>query len=133
MKAKYFDIRELVPENVFSDRGEKSWQLIDDRLIVTLDAIRDRFGPVVINTWHKGGGRRECGLRVPGGAYYRPYSQHSFGRAADCLFVKSSVEDVREYIINNPKEFPYVRGVELDVDWLHVDVRNYDEVLTFKP
>ena len=43
-----------------------------------------------------------------------------------------SVEDIRQYILDHPKEFRYINAVELDTPWLHFDVRNCDRILTFK-
>ena len=43
-KAKKFTIEELVPEVVFNDRGQKAWQLIDNRLIANLDSLREQVG-----------------------------------------------------------------------------------------
>jgi len=127
MVSKSFKIEELVPPTVFNARGFKSWELIDDKLIITMDAIKARFplGTMTINNWVWGGDRRWSGLRTPDAAeYYSQTSQHSFGRALDAVFSAYDVEEVRQYILANPEEFPHVKGVELGTGWLHVDVRN---------
>ena len=38
-KCENFSIHELVPPNVFYNRGEKAWELLDERLLITLDSL----------------------------------------------------------------------------------------------
>lgn len=134
MKSKYFAIEELVPKAIFTKRGEKAWELIDDRLITTLDFIKERFprGTVTINNWKWGGDREWSGLRVPASPYYSETSQHAYGRAIDAVFSHYTAEQIRQDILKNPALYPYIRGVELGVSWLHVDTRNVDAVLSFR-
>ena len=42
--CKHFDIFELVPEEIFKGRGQKAWELLDDRLLITIDALRGHLG-----------------------------------------------------------------------------------------
>ena len=135
MKSKYFKLEELVDKKTFEEIGEKAWELIDPRLIESIDAIKARFpeGSMTINSWLWNGDRSWSGLRVAGSPYYSKWSMHSWGKAVDAVFSKYDVEVVRKYILNNPKEFPHIKGVELGVSWLHVDVRNRDSVLAFNP
>lgn len=134
-ECEYFQIQELVPKSVYEDRGERAWQLLDDRLLRQLDLIRLRFGPTVINNWHRGGDRQWSGLRTNDSPYGSEYSQHRFGRAADCLFLEAPVEEVRQAILSEPDnpEFRFIGSVELDTSWLHFDVRNCDRIMTYRP
>ena len=140
MKCEKFVIQELVPEEVYKKRGEKAWELIDPRLITTIDAIKRKFskGTMTINNYKWGGDRSQSCLRTL--SFYKSaekmdssFSQHKYGRAIDCVFSAYSTDEVRQYIIDNPKEFPYVKGIELGTTWLHVDVRNTPIVKTFYP
>lgn len=133
IKARYFSVQELVPPDVYQDRGEKAWELIDERLIIVLDQLREKFGPTTVNNWGVGGDRKWSGLRTEDSPYGSRYSQHRFGRAADCLFSKVSAAQVREYILANPEEFPLINSVELDTSWLHFDVRNTTRIKTYRP
>lgn len=135
MKSKYFKIQELVSKETYNARGERAWQLIDPYLIMTIDKLKEVFpkGTITINNWLWGGDRNESGLRVHGMKHYSPYSMHSFGKAIDAIFSHYKTEEVRQHIIDNPKEFPYIKGIELGVSWLHIDTRNLDEVLAFYP
>lgn len=141
-RCQHFDVRELVPEETYRAMGYKAWWLLDVRLLMTLDLLRERFGPVIVNTWHSDsmtaayGLRCQSGFRTPShyrgvASYLGSHSQHKYGRAADCLFADVSVADVRRYVLGNPDEFPLITAVEADVSWLHVDVRNCEPVMSF--
>ncbi|TAA42652.1 hypothetical protein [Corallincola spongiicola] len=134
-KCKHFQIHELVPKSVFNKRGEKAWQLLDDRLLITLDRLREKFGSMTVNNYYWQGDREWSGLRTSDSPYYSPFSQHSFGRAADCLFQDHDAESIRQQILAAPgqHEFELIGSIELDVSWLHFDVRNCDRIMTYKP
>lgn len=133
--CRYFAIHELIPPKVFKARADKAWELLDPDLLRALDALRSRYGPMTINNYYWSGEREWSGLRTPDGPYYSPYSQHTFGRAADCLFKEVSVEQVRTDILSFPNDttFELINAVELDVSWLHIDVRNCSRVKVFEP
>ena len=102
-QCTFFKIHELVPPSVFKERGERAWELLDDRMLVTADAMRKRYGKMTINNYMFGGDREWSGLRIPNSPYYSPYSQHTFGRAADIIFGNITAESVRQDILNNPQ------------------------------
>jgi len=144
MKAKHFVIQELVPPRVYAARGEKAWELIDDRLIITLDQLREDHGPIIINTWHNKklvsgyGSRTQSGLRtyefwtdqhgIEDGMekFNKSFSQHKYGRAFDAFFAEHNAETIREYVRNNPDKYSFLKGIETGVRWFHGDVRNCD-------
>ena len=134
-KCEHFSVHELVPPDVFNKRGEKAWELLDERLLITLDKLRKRYGSMTINNYYWGKDREWSGLRTADSPYFSAYSQHSFGRAADCLFKGISAEDVRQDILANPndKDFVLIGSLELGVSWLHFDVRNCDRIKTYYP
>ena len=135
MRSKYFDISELVPKHMYNMRGNKNWRFIDERLISTIDTLKEHFssGTMTINNYKWGGDREWSGLRTSQSPDYSPTSMHSFGKAIDCIFSHYSAEEVRLYILSNKGFFPYIRGMEDTVSWLHVDVRNEDELKLFQP
>ena len=53
MKIKeYFDIKELVDENVYNRYGEGAWKFFDEKLLECLVIIREHFGnPITINNF----------------------------------------------------------------------------------
>jgi len=124
---KHFKPQEFVPPSVYNDRGDKSLQLIDDRILRIADYLRERYGSTTINNWCWGGNRQWSGLRTPDSPYYSMYSQHTMGRAVDCIFKGISAEEVREDI----KKSDILTDLTLNsvtledgVSWLHIDVRN---------
>jgi len=149
--AKHFAIQELVPEHVYQARGQNAWQLIDSRLIELIDLMRDRHGPMVINTWHSeklsaAYGRREwSGLRtlpywVQGSGtdegirlYMASYSQHKYGRAFDALFGDVSAEAVRQDVRDHPELYTGLTAIEKATRWFHGDVRNVTPIMEFNP
>jgi hypothetical protein len=127
-KCEYFKIYELVPPQVFKDRGQKAWELLDENLLRTIDSLREAFGPATINDWKWGGKFKWSGLRNPQARkYYSPTSQHTFGRAADMKFKNITPKKIRTIIRNDPSYWKEmgVRCIEnKTVTWLHIDVRN---------
>ena len=134
-KCKHFSIHELVPPNVFNARQEKAWELLDERLLITLDKLRERFGLITVNNYYWGKDREWSGLRTSDSPFYSPFSQHTFGRAADCLFSDISAEEVRKEILHNSLDPDYelIGSVELGVSWLHFDTRNCERIKTYYP
>lgn len=139
--CRHFDVREFVPESIYNRLGANSWEAMDDRILIMADIVRSKFGRTVCNTWHSknlqsligGYSRKASGLRLPSDPSFSPTSQHTFGRAVDLITVDTPVAVAREYILAHPSEFEFITGVELDVSWLHIDVRNCKPIKTFKP
>jgi len=53
-RCEHFSIHELVPPHVFHKRGEKAWELLDERLLITLDKLRQRYGRMTVNNYYWG-------------------------------------------------------------------------------
>ena len=134
MKSKYFKIHELVPKKMYEKYGEKAWRYVDVRLIQSIDKLKEHFnlGTMTINNYFWGGDREWSGIRTPESPYYSYGSQHSYANAFDIVFSDYSAEEVRNYIIDNQHEFPHIKGLELGVSWVHLDVRNEDELVLFR-
>ena len=136
-KCKYFKIEELVPKSLFKQYEKETWKLwalFDDRILREADRLREQYGRCYINNWLWGGKLNNCGYREQNSGVGSNFSQHCFGRALDLHFVDWDIEEIRHSVItdciSNPKKYP-IRGVELNVSWLHIDVRNRKELLTF--
>ena len=134
-KCKHFAIHELVPKAVLKKRGEKAWELLDDRLLITLDRLRKRYGKMTVNNWKFGGPRQWSGLRTELSPCGTIYSQHRFGRAADALFADVTAEQVRNDALANPNDecFEHIGSIELGISWFHFDTRNCDRIKTYYP
>jgi hypothetical protein len=139
----YFNIWEMVPPamgKLVESRGAYVTFniLFDERLLRTIDMLRNEFGRMQVNTWKNGGVFEYRGFRPSGCDIGARLSQHRFGRAADLIPLDSDVEHIREEILNRPNSvhFKHIGGLELDVSWLHVDVRGRhytNKITTFTP
>jgi len=132
-KPEFFTIQELVPQHVYDDRRDRAWELLDENMLITLDELRRAFGPITVNNWHKGKEREWSGLRTDQSPYGTIYSQHRFGRAADCIFHDTNIDVVRDVILAAESRFPLINSVELETSWLHFDVRNCERIKTYRP
>jgi len=130
---RFFKLHELISRKCYREMGERGWWLLDERLLWTVDQLRERFGRATINNWKFGGPRNYSGLRQPGDPFYNRFSQHSFGRAADIIFHDADAKEVRNDIMDNPTldAYKYIKGLELKVGWVHVDLRYADKLITF--
>lgn len=127
--SRHFKLEEYLPRALFEDlaRTNTLWKgalLLDERLLRTDDALRDAFGALVINDWHRGGHFNESGLRLPGMATYSPTKQHAYGRASDKKSKILSGAEMRKYILEHRDKYPLLTCMEEGVSWLHTDHRN---------
>jgi hypothetical protein len=128
-RPKSFLIEELVSPAIFKARGDRAWELLDVDALATLQRLRDRFGPLTVNNWHGGGPYSESGLRDMGTKTGAVYSQHKFGRAFDCKFRNSTSQEVGEYVLAHPGDFPLLTVIEdtrHTPTWFHFDTRMHD-------
>lgn len=137
-KCKYFKIYELVPEDYYKKFGEKCWEILDERALKTLDALREKFGAMTINNYKWNGPSQYRGVRTSG--YYgsadkndNSRSQHKYGRAFDVTFKNHSAKEVRDYVLDNQKEFPYITFLEVGISWFHFDCRNCEPIKLWHP
>jgi len=130
---KHFRIEELVSKTVFRKYGKQAFQFFDDRALKTLDRLRERFGPATVNDWLWGGPNDSRGFRAIDDPEGADNSAHRRAQGFDVIFKEISAEEVREYILRNPDEFPYINAIEANVNWLHFDCRNCQRIMVFKP
>jgi hypothetical protein len=132
---RWFELYELLPRSVFSYADmvakekhlQRGWEILDNKLLVTIDVIRDIIGlPLICNTWFQDGNREYCGYRERNCLVGATFSQHKEGKAADLICAKMSAEDMRQKIIANQDKLPYPIRMEDGVNWLHVDVKDMD-------
>lgn len=127
-RCRHFGIRELVTPGIYQARGDRAWELLQPGALLTLDALRDRFGETEVNNWEWGGSRDEAGLREWNTRTGATYSMHKYGGAFDPRFRFVQPPEVAEYVLAHPDEFPYITAIE-DVGstptWFHFDGRNH--------
>lgn len=124
-QPRFFRTEELVSKKVYDARGVMALALFDPRALEALDACRTAFGALTVNNWVFGGDRQYSGFRAASEPYHSQYSQHSFGRAFDCVSKTLTAQQMRDFIWEHPDLFPHITFVEegKDVTWLHFDVR----------
>lgn len=133
-RPKWFQLYELLPPEAFSyedmtlpkDR-QPGWYKLDERLLITLDVIREIIGkPLICNTWFQNGSRRDSGFRTFGCKIGAQKSMHKEGKAADLVCPDYTAEQMRQMIVENQDKLPYPIRIEKDVTWLHIDVKDID-------
>jgi len=158
-----FYLQEFIPREIYEEYGIRSCQLIDVRMFIVAQFIRELLGcPVLINDWMWGGTTRNyCGLRTQRSKHWSALSRHCTC-AFDCIFKAITSEQARKIIFGFNRStynkivkkdtgkrniifsLPYkivleiyklIGGIELKVKWLHVDLRftNNEGILKFDP
>ena len=98
--------------------------MLDRRMVMADQMLRDHFGSVMINNWWDEGVRQWSGIRTEESENYSPTSQHTYGRASDKIFSLATAEEVRIYIELHWRELG-ITCIEGKVSWVHSDVRYY--------
>lgn len=139
-KCKWFKVSELLPKELFKSENQ-GWNIFDDRLKETLDAVREILQvPLICNNWMHGGNRNNCGARTKNSPYYRHGSYHTVRpdrkvMAADLVSSRMSAQEMRDILVQNYKRLPYPVRIEQGVTWLHIDVAEVPgyKIYFFKP
>ena len=134
MKSPYFSVKELVCKHVYERYGENAAMFLDEKLIETLNVIREQIlcAPMTVNNWHAGGNFTQRGLRCnicelvksKTDARRLYLSAHMLGKAVDCNVEGMTAEEARRLIIAKQELLPYPIRLEDGVSWLHIDVYN---------
>ena len=142
-QPRYFGIHELMPPELVNTVDEKIlWMLFDERILMAADALRNRYGPMCGNDWKWGGSIRYRGFRPRDYNQCSQFSQHFFGRGLDLVPEKVSAEEIRKDLRDNFKVglnmydgINYIRRIENNVNWLHIDNANtgLDYIYFFNP
>lgn len=126
--APNFSLWELVPERVYRELGQRAVKLLDVRIIISAQQLRNFYDkPVVINTWKN---YRRTGWPKFEFRGFRPrwytktkakYSQHYAGRAFDLNVIGVEPEQVRKDIRANRGEFAFITEIEVKTKgWVHI-------------
>ena len=126
--SKFFKVKELVSNNVFTKYGESSWRFFDTEFLHTLLVLRRDIicTPLICNV----GEYQQRGLReniaplawskTNAGVLY--LSAHCLGKGCDLTSTKMTAAEMRVRIKEKAKLLPYKVRVEDDVTWLHIDI-----------
>jgi len=140
-KPRHFALQELVCPHVFNMFGETAWQFFDDKLLMTLDLLRDQLGPIYVNNWDMSEEQRKqtkvplydergfrcihCSLVREAIKKDRLYvSPHMLGQGADFDVKDKNSSQVRLWIANNFVLLPFPVRLEKNVSWVHLDIRD---------
>lgn len=132
-----FSLEEFIHPAILKRVGDRSLDFLHPQLVLTIQALRDKFGRITINNWLWDGKFKDSGLRLPLGELGAGMSSHKFGCAADCKFSDVEPIEVQTYIIRHQSEFPSIVRLEnalVTKTWLHVEVGvRYGSVKVFNP
>ena len=135
-QCSFFQIQELVPPDIYEQASSEMvlWMMFRREALQVLDLLRETYGPAIVNDWVWGGEYTMRGFRPFESTVGSGFSQHKFANAFDVHFRETDVRAIRADIIARKHGFMQkIKGLELEVSWLHFDCRNCDELLTFKP
>ena len=134
-KSKYFKITELVCKHTHDRFKEAAWMFIDDKLIDTLDILKEKIFPnkrIIINNWNAGASYSQRGLRcnvcdLVKSKKTNYLSAHQLGKGVDMTIEGVSASEARKTIEKNQVLLPYPIRLESDKlapTWVHLDVYN---------
>ena len=126
-RCRNFALYELLPKEIYSDE-DTGWEMFDEKLLRTIDIIRDILGiGLTCNNWKFGGNRNYCGARTEESDVYSYGSYHSVRpdrkvMATDLISPKMTAEKMRQILVANASDLPFQIRIENGVRWLHIDV-----------
>jgi len=137
--SKNFKLKELVHLDIIERVGIRAADFLHPCLVPTLQVLRDKFGPAVVNGVFNNRTYTNSGLRLPNSSIGAPLSTHRFGNGADVKFKKNTPLAVQNYILNNQDIFPHITRLEnamLTKTWLHLEVgdrKDGETITVFNP
>lgn len=141
--CKFFLPQELVDPQIYRLLGDQVIKLIDPRLLIAIDKLREAYGPILINNWHTGGSFKESGLRTQITATGAPRSAHKLGQALDLKFLTTGLTpqevwaDMKKNMDSKDWD-SYIKRIEdpaITKTWLHIDTIEHSSlgIKVFKP
>ena len=136
--TEHFWVEDFVPKNVWLQFGDNSIWFFEWQMVLFAELLRESLGkPVIANTWKDHGSLQGRGFRNSTIPEYKPYSQHSFGRAIDVNVAGMSSYDLSDWVIKHrDAKWPWITAIEDPsstivkdaigrelANWLHADMR----------
>lgn len=151
--SKHYDLQELVYPELYMEYHDLDklwilWRKFDDRFLKTSDQIRKDFGVTYLNTWIYG----KISIffnqvfyyscvrpnEIPDGQVWAEDTSHKDFNTGDFKVEKYALlsrneklqayDDMRQFIIDNPKLYPYVTAIESGQyapTWCHLTTGNF--------
>jgi len=139
---KHFCVEEFIDKKTFSIRGDNSIHIMDRRLVMFADWLREKTGSgLTINDWLWNGSYNWSGLRT-GASGYSNYSMHMTGNALDIKSKTHTPRDLQKIVEDNweeCKEYTGLIGIRIEhtsmtPTWFHVDSFQFNgEIYVFYP
>lgn len=137
-KPRHFILEELVCKDIFTKFGQIAWQFFDDKMLMTLDLLRDQLGPIYANNWDTGGEFDERGFRCIQCSLVKKaikdkrlyVSPHMTGQGVDFDVQGMSAGQVRIWILSNQIKLGFPIRLEKNVTWVHLDTRDAGSKVT---
>lgn len=128
--SEHFKLEELVCQHVYQKYGEFAWNFFDPRLLILIDAIREKINKrIFVNTKGKFTQRGlrciQCEIvqdKIKKGELY--VSAHMLGKAADFDIEGLIASEVRLWLVAHQNWWPYPFRLEKEVSWVHLDLYN---------
>jgi len=121
---------EVIHPDIYSQRGQKSIQLIDIRIVLAAQLLRDTIGkPIHINNWWHGGKFQNRGLRPFNSTVGARWSQHKYGRGLDFHIEGMTPSQIQAVILQHEEMFITKQWITVMEDvrdtpsWVHIDCR----------
>lgn len=137
---KYFHIKDLVCNHVFSKFGELAWDFLQTEYLHTILVLRTEIlnKPMICNNYLSAQYQRglRCNMcNIVSSKKTAYMTAHIQGNAGDFTVYGYTAEQTRNIIVAQKDKLPYNIRLEGGVNWLHVDTRNYttNKVVIFKP
>lgn len=123
---KWFKAYELVPQFLYKSYGESSLRFLDERILKTIDRLREQYGVMVCNDWKWGGRFDSRGYRPPNDPDGSRLSAHKRSCAVDIMPRETFSSMIRHDIKQNkyPHVFEFITLIEDNVNWLHISCEN---------
>ena len=125
-----FYLDEFVPPDIYNERGQKTIALIDHRIILAAQFLRETIDkPMIINNWWNGGKFTKRGLRNWNETVGARWSQHKYGRAFDFHVIGMTPSQVHAIIMQNEEMLINHQLITVIEDlrdtptWVHCDCR----------
>jgi len=137
---KYYRLHELVCDHIYEKYGKQAFTFLDPRQVINMDWIREKLDlPVYVNNYKWGGHQTQSGVRcnlcrlvkdkTDNNEVY--VSAHIQGQADDFSVKGMTADQVREWIIEHKEDLPYNIRLEANVEWIHMDCRDWGKKITF--
>ena len=129
---KFFSVKELVDKQTYNLLGEASIDLISPKLIETLEDLRELLDlPIIINNWYHGGKFQYRGYRNSDCTVGKKHGAHYKGMAVDFDCYENGhildADEARRRIVKLLNSLPYIRCIETDINWVHIDVMGEED------